>query len=80
MQIVVPVLILRNDPPAGTILFAEQGFQPFGCLMARLVVVQAQGNRPQLRILAEHPEHRLTAHSAERHIAVAPPALRMQGD
>ena len=79
-QVVIPILALRDKTPGGIPLFGKSIFQPFAGLVPRGIVIQTEQDLLELRVLRQHPQHRLTANAAERHIAVLLPVVGVQRD
>ena len=78
-QVLVPVLALRlEDGDAGISMLMKNFRQPSAGLDARLVVVQAEEDVPEIRILLQHPEHGVFAGPAEGGVAVGLPVLLVQ--
>ncbi len=78
-QVLVPVFILRlEDGDAGISPLMENFCQPSTGLDARFVVVQAEEDVPEIRILLQHPEHGVFAGPAEGGVAVSLPIFLVQ--
>ena len=77
-QIVVPVLMHREQDAAVVSCFLQLFLEALGRRLSGLVVIQAEHHIPEAGVLLQHPMHGLAAGTAQGHIAVLLPSVRVQ--
>lgn len=79
-QVIVPVFSLRTQTLHVHIHLLQHLHHVFTGILARLIVVEAEIDHIQLRILPQPLQHRLNRRTAAGHIAVFQPACRIERD
>ena len=80
LQVLVPVLIVRQVPADRKARPGSRRLQPVAGGTARIVIVHAQAEVPKARRPSQHTRHRQPRGAAAGHIAVVPPVFRMEHD